>query len=145
MQFKNVPSDLFAQVEPEAGEILRPNRRRKHTEFVPDWGYLATPQASAAAVTAGLAADEEVPDGILPRVLRAHCPTAVQLLAEHGLDVEQWHAGQAPADLTNLVAALANAELDGYAVFQVPDATELAAEVIGRLGAVPRFVAGDGQ
>ncbi|MCI2421139.1 hypothetical protein MOQ72_27215 [Saccharopolyspora sp. K220] len=121
-EFKEVPRDLYRQVEREAGDVHpaltgRYRSRRPREEFDPDWEYLLTAQASKKAVVAGLCcATLDVPEYIPPLILEVHCPKAWQLLVNAGVSYEQWNTGHCPAGFQSTVAAVANTELDGYAV-----------------------------
>lgn len=143
--FKEIPRDLYRQVEPEAGNVLpalkgRYRSYRPHDEFEPNWTYLLSGHASKAAVVAGLYNGLlDVPSHVWPKVVELYCPRAWRLLVEAGVTYEQWNTGRCPAELGSSAAAVANAELDGYEVFAVMDVPAMVAEIIGTLGTVPRF------
>lgn len=44
--------ELLNRIEPETGEVARPNKRRPGTEVRPDWECIAPPAASLEAVVA---------------------------------------------------------------------------------------------
>lgn len=144
-EFKEIPRDLFRQVEPEAGEVLpalkgRLKPRRPVDEFVPDWSYLLTVKASKVAVVAGLENGWlGVPPHVWESVVRVHCPRAWKLLVDAQASFEQFQTGRVPAELGNAVAATANLELGGYMVFGVMDVPSIVAEIVGDLGALPTF------
>jgi len=140
-----IPNDLYRHAEPEAGEILpaltgRLKPRRPVEQFDPDWGYVLTGRASTVAVVAALhCGHTDVPEHVWPEVLRLYCPTAWRMLTEAGISFEQWNLGRCEAVLCSRVAATANTELGGYAVFAVMDVPACTAEVAATLGAVPTF------
>lgn len=144
--FKPIPRDLYRHVEPEAGTVrpaltgrLRP--RRPVDEFDPDWGYVLAGRASKQAVVAALCCGSaDVPERVWPAVLRLYCPQAWALLAEAQVSFDEWNTGRTDAVLSSEVAATANSELDGYAVFASLDVPVAVAEVVAGLGQVPKFV-----
>jgi hypothetical protein len=144
-EFLPIPFDLYRRVEPEAGQVLpaltgRYRARRPREEFTPDWRYLLSGRASVEAVVAGLGCGTvDVPGHAWPAVLRTYCPAAQALLDQAGVSVEDWRTGRAEAVLSATVAATANRELGGDAVFAVMDVPALVADVVGELGTVPRF------
>lgn len=140
-----IPHNLYRHAEPDAGEILpaltgRLKRSRPVEEFDPNWGYVLTGRASTVAVVAALHCGQtDVPEHVWPEVMRLYCPRAWRMLAEAGISFEQWNLGRCEALLCSRVAATANTELGGYAVFAVLDVPAAVAEVIGTLGGVPTF------
>lgn len=144
-QFKPVPRDLYKQAEPEAGEVLpaltgQRRARRPRDEFEPDWDYILSGGATITAVVAALNnGNAEVPDSAWERAFTLYCPKARSMLAASGSSFERWNSGRCPGGLTDAVAALANTELDGYAVFAVLDVAVAESEIIAALGAMPEF------
>lgn len=122
-QFTPVPRDLYKQAEPEAGDILpaltgRMRSRRPFDEFDPDWEYILTGKASVAAVVAALCNNSaEAPEYMDERVFALYCPKAQAMLAANGVSYGRWVSGHCPGDLMDRVAAVANTELGGWAVF----------------------------
>lgn len=136
--FKPIPADLYHRVEPEAGQILPPLTGAE--AFAPDWDYLLSGNASKAAVVAGLHCGRmDPPEHAWSQVFLTYCPKASALLADAGVSFETWRTGRAEAVLESRVAAAANTELDGFAVFRVLDVPAMVATIIAELGAVPRF------
>ncbi|MFE0025472.1 hypothetical protein [Amycolatopsis sp. NPDC059021] len=143
--FTPIPRNLYRHAEPDAGEILpaltgRFKRHRPVEEFTPNWGYVLTGRASTTAVVAALYCGQtDVPEHGWREVMRLYCPTAWRLLTEAEVSFEQWNLGRCEAVLCSRVAATANTELGGYAVFAVMDVPAAVAEVIGTLGDIPTF------
>ncbi len=125
--FIPIPPDLYRHAEPDAGAILpalteRLKRSRPVEQFDPNWGYVLTGLASTGAVVAALHCGQtDVPDHVWPEVMRLYCPTAWSLLTSSGVPFERWQVGRCEAMLHSRVAATANTELGGYAVFAVMD------------------------
>jgi hypothetical protein len=132
---------LLTQLEPEAGDVLKPvPRRRRETEFWPSWDYITSPAASVNAVVAALTLSAvDVPAERFAQVIATHCPRVNALLAEHCVSIDEVMTGRAMPEVTNLIAAVVNTELGGYAVMTVTDFTAMVAETIAQLGAVPTF------
>lgn len=143
--FMPIPWNLYHCAEPEAGEILpaltgRLRRSRPVEQYDPNWTYILTGNASIASVVAALhCGHTDVPERVWPQVLRLYCPAACRLLTDAGISFEQWNLGRCDAVLCARVAATANAELGGYAVFAVMDVPAAVAEVVATLGSVPTF------
>ncbi|MBF6333506.1 hypothetical protein [Nocardia transvalensis] len=140
MEFKPIPPDLYRTVEPAAGTIWPVTRYRRHEVFEPNWPYLLSGKASAAAVVAGLCCgDVDVPERTREAIMRIYCPRAWHLLTEAHVTYPEWAIGRSSIELGSAVAALANIELGGYAVHPVMDIAALTAEIIGGLGGIPTF------
>jgi hypothetical protein len=141
--FTPIPRNLYHHAEPDAGEIRpaltgRFKRDRPVEQFDPNWSYVLSGRASTVAVVSALHCGEhDVPEHVWPEVLRLYCPTAWRMLTEVGISFEQWNLGRCEALLSGRVAATANTELGGYAVFAVMDVPAAVAEVIGTLGGIP--------
>ncbi len=143
IQFKPIPPDLYKSVEAEAGTILPPlkGRHKRATEqFDPDWEFLLTGRASKAAVVACVSNSQvDVPERIWPRIVEIYCPQAWALLTAAGVSFEAWRVGESPAGVGSAVSAMANVELDGYAVFAVMDIGAMQDHLIEVFGQHPRF------
>lgn len=145
IDFKKIPPDLYRSVEPEAGTVLPPLKgrfaaQRPCEDFEPDWGYLLSGAASVEAVVAGLRCGmNDVPERIYERVLQTYCPNAWKLLSNAGFSYRDFYTGDITLGLGSAVAALANIELGGYAVFYVMDIPGTLAEIIAALGSIPTF------
>ncbi|MFI5593514.1 hypothetical protein ACIA5G_51395 [Amycolatopsis sp. NPDC051758] len=143
--FKPVPRDLYRNAEREAGEVLpaltgRLKRYRPVEEFEPNWAHVLSGTASVVAVVAALHCGHlDVPERAWPEVLRLYCPTAWRLLSQAEVSFEKWNLGQCDAVLCATVAAVANTELGGYAVFAVMDVPAAVAQVVATLGTFPTF------
>ena len=132
---------LLDRIEPEAGDVLKPNKHRNHIEFWPDWDYIASLAASTEAVVAALTlCPNGVPEDQWNRIIETHCPQTHAALAPHGQTALDVVTGKAPAVLIGPAAQLINVELGGYQVLLVPDFAAMTAEIIGELGAIPVFV-----
>lgn len=143
--FIPIPEDLYRRVEPEVGEIQPPLTGRFRTyrpteEFHPDWEFLLSGAASKEAVVAALHLGRtDPPEHAWKRVVEIYCPHATALLADAGVSYDTWRTGRADMVLTNTVAATANIELGGYAVFTVLDVPGMVSAIIDEVGTVPRF------
>lgn len=142
--FTAIPHDLYRQAEPDAGEILpaltgRLRSSRPVEQFDPNWDYVLTGRASTVAVVSTLYCAQTVPEHVWPEVLRLYCPTTWRMLTDAGISFEHWNTGRCEAVLCSRVAATANTELGGYAVFAVMDVPAAVAEVVTTLGDVPTF------
>jgi hypothetical protein len=116
MTFKPAPADLYRYAEPEAGQVLPLTRWRHREEFVPDWDYIYSPQASPLAVAAALFCAPRATEENWSRALRAHAPEAMALLDSAGVSLRQYAQGRCPSRLGGEVDYAINEALGGYRV-----------------------------
>lgn len=109
---------LLDRIEPDAGDVLTPNKHRSRTEFWPDWDYIAStaPPPPRRWWPRCPCAPNGVPEHRWNKVIRVHCPQAHAALAPHGKTALDIVTGRAPAALIEPAAQLINIELGGYEV-----------------------------